>query len=178
MGGLLTILTYTIVLAYTYIKANQMIVRDNPNVTSTTEFTNYETDDELYNLEQNETEAVIRFEMMQENGETWSWDKLDDRFGRVIAYQVAEKWPLREELGGGAGRRMRGKRRYLEEVSTVASFYTDTSEDTAAMTPDIPAERMLEIRECDQHHLWNLQQSVREATLAKKNRKCVNMTKG
>ena len=85
-GGILTILVYALVATYTVLKANQLVLRDNPNVTSTTEFVNYETDTTTYNLEQNNLEAVIRFEMLQPNGETWSWENLDERFGRFVAY--------------------------------------------------------------------------------------------
>lgn len=86
IGGVVTLLTYCVVLAYTLTKITQLIQRTNPNVATTTEFVNYETDLTRYNLEENNLEAVIRFEMMQPDGTTKYFEHLDDKYGRLVAF--------------------------------------------------------------------------------------------
>ena len=50
IGGLITILAYCLVIAYSVVKGEQLVSRANPNVTSTTEYINYMVDSEKYNL--------------------------------------------------------------------------------------------------------------------------------
>ena len=49
-GGLVTILAYCLVIAFSIVKGEQLLSRANPNVTSTTEFINYMVDDKKFNL--------------------------------------------------------------------------------------------------------------------------------
>ena len=53
------------------------------------EYVNYATDVSQYNMKEQELDAVIKFEVMDDVLGTRSFEVFDDRFGRIVAYSVA-----------------------------------------------------------------------------------------
>ena len=87
-GAFFSVITYLIVMAFAAVQWQQLISLNDPNITQTVEFVNYATDTSKYNMKEQELDAVIKFEVMQP-GRTNSWEVLTERYGRIVAYQVA-----------------------------------------------------------------------------------------
>ena len=62
-------------------------------------YSDYATDTKKHNIRESELDALIKFEIMDDNGPTQSWDAIDEKYGRVRAYQIAAKWPLDKVQG-------------------------------------------------------------------------------
>ena len=103
---------------------------------------NYATDTNKYNMKEQELDAVIKFEVMQP-GRTNSWEVLTERYGRIVAYQVAQKWPFTVERRLSS-ENQRG--RHLETLESVAEWYTDSGIDTAAL--EIDSAKTLPLTDC------------------------------
>ena len=95
-GAFFSVITYLIVMAFAAVQWQQLISLNDPNITQTVEFVNYATDTNKYNMREQELDAVIKFEVMQP-GRTNSWEVLTERYGRIVAYLVAQEWPFTVE---------------------------------------------------------------------------------
>ena len=49
-------------------------------------YSDYATDTKKHNIRESELDALIKFEIMDDNGPTQSWDAIDEKYGRVRAY--------------------------------------------------------------------------------------------
>ena len=85
---------------------------------------------------------MIKFEIIDDVNGDKSWGSIDEKYGRVRAFQVAENWPLN-----------RGRR--LENLDSIADLYLDTSYDTTGET--VQPDQLLSIEDCGMpHHLSSL----------------------
>ena len=59
---------------------------------------NYARDDAVYDFSESELEAMIKFEVLNEDPAigTRSFPSIEDKYGRIVAYQVSQAWPLQD----------------------------------------------------------------------------------
>lgn len=83
---------------------------------------------------------------MSDEKDTESFAKLDDeRFGRIVAYQVKSQWPFPDDRRRLAGSGKGGRR--LELLESVSDIYLDASEDTTG--DQIEPDSFLPLVDCD-----------------------------
>lgn len=66
------------------------MLRSSPNVSTTAEYTSYASAIERNNLFDYELDAMVKFEIISDTEPSKSWESIDEKFGRVRAFQVAE----------------------------------------------------------------------------------------
>ena len=69
--------------------AERLFLRLHPTVSTTEEFTNYETDTKQYNIANSELDALVKLEILDRPGGsigTRSWESLDEKYGRIVAF--------------------------------------------------------------------------------------------
>ena len=76
-------------MVYALGRGDQLVNRKWPPILTTTiEFLNYQTDATKFNLEEQDLDVIVKFEVLPTTptGPVRSWDAMNDKFGRVIAY--------------------------------------------------------------------------------------------
>ena len=82
----MTIIIQLIVLAFAFIQAEKLVLRNDPQVSTTTEFSDYSSNTQKYSLVNSELEALVKFEIINDEGPTTSWKNIDEKYGRVRAF--------------------------------------------------------------------------------------------
>lgn len=88
-GAFLSILVGIVILIYAVGRADQLVNRKWPPVLTTTlEYASYITDATKFNLEEQDLDVVVKFEVLPTTptGVVRSWDAIEEKFGRVVAY--------------------------------------------------------------------------------------------
>ena len=88
-GACFSLFTYILVLAFAVVQAEQLLLRTDPAISQTTEFVNYAHSNDQIAMDEQMIDLVLKLQIMKDGAKTRSFDKLaDERFGRIIAYQV------------------------------------------------------------------------------------------
>ena len=115
-GGILSILVGLVILVYAIGRADQLVNRKYPPIlTSTIEYASYQTDATKYNLEEQELDVVVKFELLPETptGSVRSWEAIEEQYGRLVAYQVKQQRPFVDKYYGNT----------VGDLDTTADFY-------------------------------------------------------
>ena len=130
-------------------------------------YSNYATDTQKFNIKGSELDAIIKFEIMDDNGPTQSWEAIDEKYGRVRAYQVAANWPLPSDLR---------RRRQLESIESITDLYLDTSYDITG--EEVLDENLLPLEDCiGNDHLKKVDENIKKKMQRDQITKCVDLTK-
>ena len=136
-------------------------------LTTTIEYISYQTDATKYNLEEQNLDVIIKFEVLPTTptGQIRSWDAIEDKYGRLLAYQAAHIHPFTDEHYGNT----------VGELDSSADFYLNPRTD-GRYYPKPDEEHMIEIEECNsEEHFAHLDPVVKEEYLENGKRRCLNM---
>ena len=164
----MSIITSIVILVYAIGRADQLVNRKWPPVlTSTIEFLNYQTDATKFNLEEQELDVLIKFEVLptEPDGEVRSWEAIDDKLGRVIAYEAKQSYPFHEPHYGNT----------VGDLDSSANLYLNPRTE-AKYYPKVGEEDYIEIEDCqDDTHFKHISQIEKDQFFSNGRRKCLNM---
>ena len=92
-GACLSIIVSVVILVYALGRGDQLVNRKWPPVLTTTiEFLNYQTDATKFNLEEQDLDVLVKFEVLPTEAKepVRSWEAINDSLGRVIAYEAKQ----------------------------------------------------------------------------------------
>jgi len=94
-----------------------------------------------------------------------SWDAIEEKYGRVIAYQVKQIAPFTEPNYGNM----------VGNLDSTADFYLNPRTE-AKLYPKVDEEQFIEIGECNgDDHFLHLEPIVKKDYLENGRRKCLNL---
>ena len=111
-------------------------------------------------------DVVLKFELLPEKATdpVRSWDALEDKFGRIKAYQVAQEHPFTEPNYGNT----------IGDLDTTADFYLNPRTHTGKY-PKVSEEQEIEIEECKEEHFAHESPELSKILLAGGRRRCLNL---
>ena len=152
-GGVLSLISKIVVTFFMLTNAQRMFWKLNPVVSRTESFSDYDTDTAAYNIAGSELDALVKFEVLDRDGTigTRSWESLDEKYGRIEAFQVEYRWPEKPKSPLGTDK---------EEIESITDFFLDTSVDLSGYK--IEEKHKLNLEDCSgDHHLKNLSEDLK-----------------
>ena len=112
-------------------------------------------------------DVIVKFEVLPTtpSGVIRSWDAIEDKYGRLLAYQVEEVHPYVDSHYGNT----------VGELDSLADFYLNPRTDPRYY-PKPTEEQMVEIEECSsEEHFKHLSPVLKKEYLENGKRRCLNM---
>ena len=148
-------------------RADQLVNRKWPPVlTSTIEFLNYQTDATKFNLEEQDLDVLVKFELLptKPTDPVKSWDAINDRFGRVIAYEAKQQYPFHEPHYGNT----------VGDLDSSANFYLNPRTE-GKYYPKVEEEDYIPLGDCDtEEHFKHISEIEKELFFSGGRRKCLD----
>ena len=98
-------------------------------------------------------------------GEVRGWSSIDDRYGRVIAYETRQQYPFHEPYYGNT----------VGDLDSSADFFLNPRTE-AKYYPKVDEEDFIEIEDCsNEEHFAHIPEAEKEQFFGNGRRKCLNL---
>ena len=105
-----------------------------------------------------------------------SFDAIEERFGRIVAYQVAEQWPIERNRPSFNQKGAKGGTKQLDlNLSSIAEYYLDPAYDLTS--EQVSEDQILPMVDCNTPgYLQDLNPELKDEILEQEVSKCLDLS--